>query len=126
MKFGSCPLDQCESSILAHSIYLPVGKVGKGTILTKSLLTQIAAAGVQNLTVAKLEVGDLDEDAAATRLALSLLPENVRLSLAATGRINVYAKERGILRIDRDMMRAINQGLQGRAGKIRATHKDDI
>jgi len=113
MKFGSCPLDQCESSILAHSIYLPVGKVGKGTILTKSLLTQIAAAGVQNLTVAKLEVGDLDEDAAATRLALSLLPENVRLSLAATGRINVYAKERGILRIDRDMMRAINMVDEG-------------
>lgn len=113
MLFGIYPLDQCEGGILAHAIYLAGGKVGKGTIITSALRQKMSGEGVKSLSVAKLEEGDLGEDEAATRLAITLLPDNVRLSAAATGRINIYAPARGILRIDRDMMRAINMVDEG-------------
>lgn len=113
MQFAICPLDDCLGGILAHSIYLSDGKIGKGTLITGEVLERMSGAGVTSLSVAKLEDGDLSEDEAAARLALTLAPANVQVSKATTGRINIYATARGILRVDRELMRAINMVDEG-------------
>ena len=66
------------------------------------------AAGKTSLIVARLKAGDVDEDSAADRLAVQLMPPAVRLSKASTGRVNIYAVGRGIVRFDRDRLKAIN------------------
>ena len=71
------------------------------------------AAGLREVTVARLEPGDVGEDAAATRLAEALLgdnPEATGLSptRAATGRVNLIAQHAGIVDLSAEAIHAIN------------------
>ena len=109
MKFGRVPTDNCDGAVLAHALQLPDGRIRKGTRLTAADLQRITAAGITDLVVARLEAGDLDEDAAADRLAAALMPSGLRLSIAATGRVNIYAVGRGIVRFDRDRLKQVNR-----------------
>lgn len=109
MKFGPVSTEACDGAILAHALHLPDGRIRKGTRLTRTDLDRIAAAGIAEIVVARLEAGDLDEDAAADRLAMALMPPGLRLSKAATGRVNIYAVGRGIVRFDRDRLKQVNR-----------------
>ena len=72
----------------------------------------LAAAGVAEVTVARLEPGDLSEDAAAAAVAAALAadPAALGLSLSApfTGRVNVFAETAGLLRVDAAAVAALN------------------
>ena len=68
--------------------------------------------------VAFLEPGDIDEDSAADRLAAALAPSGVRLSPASTGRVNIYAVGRGLVRFDRDRLKRLNRIDEGIAGLV--------
>lgn len=109
MKFGPVPTEDCDGATLAHALNLPDGRIRKGTRLTRADLARIEAAGIVEIVVARLEPGDLDEDAAADRLAAALMPPGLRLSAAATGRVNIYAVGRGIVRFDRDRLRRVDR-----------------
>ena len=109
MKFGPVSTEACDGAILAHALHLPDGRIRKGTRLTRTDLERIAAAGIAEIVVARLEAGDLDEDAAADRLAMALMPPGLRLAKAATGRVNIYAVGRGIVRFDRDRLKQVNR-----------------
>ena len=109
MKFGPISTKACDGAILAHALHLPDGRIRKGTRLTRADLDRIEAAGIAEIVVARLEGGDLDEDAAADRLAAALMPPGLRLSAAATGRVNIYAVGRGIVRFDRDRLKQVNR-----------------
>ena len=113
MKFGPAKSSDCEGAILAHAVYLPDGRLRKGTRLLRSDITRLENAGVQSVTVAFLEPGDIDEDSAADRLATALVPAGLRLSAAATGRVNIYAVGRGLVRFDRDRLKRLNQVDEG-------------
>ena len=104
MKFGPAPPSDCEGAILAHAVYLPDGRLRKGSRLSVADIARLDAAGVQSVMVAFLEPGDIDEDSAADRLAAALAPSGVRLSPASTGRVN-YAVGRGLVRFDRDRLK---------------------
>ncbi len=71
------------------------------------------AAGIESVTVARLEPGDLDEDSAADRLATALVPSGLRMSPAATGRVNIYAVGRGLVRFDRQRLKQLNRVDEG-------------
>ncbi|MDT8329153.1 MAG: molybdopterin biosynthesis protein, partial [Roseovarius sp.] len=73
MKFGPLPIDQAIGAILAHSEQLPGGRLRKGVVLDADHLKALRAAGFDEVTVARLESGDLHEDAAAAELARALL-----------------------------------------------------
>ena len=109
MKFGPVPTDDAEGAILAHAAHLPDGRLRKGTRLTAAELERLRSAGIAEIIVARLEAGDIDEDAAADRLAAALMPPGLRLSQAATGRVNIYAVGRGIVRFDRDRLKQVNR-----------------
>lgn len=109
MKFGPVPTEACDGAVLAHALNLPDGRIRKGTRLAGADLDRIRAAGITEIVVARLEAGDLDEDAAADRLAAALMPAGLRLSVAATGRVNIYAVGRGIVRFDRNRLKQVNR-----------------
>lgn len=108
MKFGPVPIDAAKGAILAHSVPLTKGRLRKGHVLTAADLTALQAAGREEIIVAQLEPGDLTEDAAAETLAKSLAGEGLRLSAAATGRVNIYATGPGLVQIDAEAINAFN------------------
>ncbi len=110
MKFGPVPVDAAEGALLAHSLRLAEGKLRKGLRLGPDHLAQLRAAGIDEVTVARLEPGDLHEDDAAARLAQSLAGEaaHVRLTEPFTGRVNLVAERPGVVRLDAARIHAAN------------------
>ena len=108
MKFGEMPTVNAAGAILAHSIALPSGRLRKGQVLGPADITALNACGHGTVIAARLEPGDLGEDDAAARLAKALAPDGLRLSNAATGRVNIFAEEAGIAQIDVAAVDAFN------------------
>jgi molybdenum cofactor cytidylyltransferase len=104
MKFGPVPLRDALGGILAHSQALADGRLRKGLTLGEAEIARLAAAGVAEVVVARLDPTDIDEDAAAERIGRALVhdeaAQGLRLSRAATGRINLHATVPGILDFD--------------------------
>ncbi|SLN22807.1 hypothetical protein PSA7680_00925 [Pseudoruegeria aquimaris] len=104
MKFGPVPLSEAEGAILSHSLAGATRRLRKGGVLTAEDIAELAAAGHEEITVARLEPGDLHEDAAAERLAAALVPDpeaaRLRLAKPFTGRVNIYATQNGVAEID--------------------------
>ncbi len=110
MKFEAVPLDRAAGLILGHNV---AGKDGrrvlrKGRELTDRDLARLAALGRRSVYVARLEPGDVAENAAAERLATAVAGDGLRLSRPSTGRVNVYAHALGLLRVDVERLRGLN------------------
>lgn len=112
MKFGPVPLADAAGAILAHSVSLAKGRLRKGVVLDAAALDKLRNAGLTEVTVARLEPGDVHEDAAAERLASALVPDPkaafLRLAPASTGRVNIYATRNGVAAIDAARINAVN------------------
>ena len=108
MKFGDVLIADALGAVLAHSLALPDGRLRKGHVLTPDDLTRLGSAGHVRVTVARMEESDLDEDTAAAQLARALVADDLRLSVAATGRVNIFATGPSIARIDAASVAAFN------------------
>jgi molybdenum cofactor cytidylyltransferase len=111
MKFGPVPLDQAVGAILAHSVALPESRLRKGMVLTSTDIATLRAAGMTDVTVARLDPDDIAEDIAATRLARALVPGDQGLTLteAFTGRVNLKAAGPGIVEMDVAAIHCLNR-----------------
>ena len=109
MIFGPTPLDQAEGAILAHSLRLDRVVWKKGRILSAADLAALHSAGETSVIAARLEAGDVHEDAAATELAGAIMGEGLSATAAFTGRCNLLAAQRGLLVIDRERLDRLNQ-----------------
>ncbi len=112
MRFGSVPLAEAAGAVLAHSVAAGGVRLRKGRALLAAGLEALAAAGIAEVTVARLDPGDVAEDAAAEALAAGLAPDPAALSLTIgapfTGRANVFAAAAGVLRLDRGAIDRVN------------------
>ncbi|WP_146592246.1 molybdopterin-binding protein [Puniceibacterium confluentis] len=112
MIFGPVPVNQATGAVLAHSVPLPDGRLRKGKVLAAADVARLEDAGVATVLVARLETGDVGEDAAAEQLARALVPDaaaaGLRLSKAATGRVNIFADCLGVAEIEAAKIDAIN------------------
>ena len=112
MRFGPVPLAEAEGAILAHSVRQGALRLKKGRVLEAGDLAALSGAGVEAVTVARLDPGDVHEDAAADRLARALVPYpdgvGLRLGRAATGRVNIYAEAPGIVQVNAARINAVN------------------
>ena len=110
MKFGPVPLTQAQGAILAHSVALRKGRLRKGHVLTAEDLAAIEATGLQDVIVAQLEPGDVDENTAAARLAQAVLQPGAGLKQANafTGRANLIAEGPGVVTLDVAALEALN------------------
>lgn len=109
MKFGAVATSQAKGAMLAHALKLASGrKIAKGTLLDTVLTGQIEAAGIASVIVARLDAGDVSEDAAAKAIAGAMASKTIGLAAAATGRVNLHARVNGLFTVDRDKVDAIN------------------
>ncbi|MEJ0013253.1 MAG: molybdopterin-binding/glycosyltransferase family 2 protein [Bauldia sp.] len=109
MKFGPVPVAAAGGAILAHSVRLADGALRKGTLLTAEHIAALAAAGIAEVTVARLDVDDVPEDEAAATIAALLAGKGVRAARPFTGRANLTAEASGVVVIDRAAIDRLNR-----------------
>ncbi|MEQ6204232.1 molybdopterin-binding protein [Sulfitobacter sp. HNIBRBA2951] len=110
MKFGAVPVSQALGCVLAHSVAIAKGRLRKGVVLGQADIDHLDAFGVTHVTVARLERGDVDENTAAERLAVSLMQGSTAQSRSApfTGRVNLIAQAAGVAVLDVPALHAVN------------------
>lgn len=108
MKFGSLPLSEAEGAIAAHSVRLDGGAIKKGTRLGPLEIARLEAAGFREVVAARMDPGDMAEDAAARLLAEAVAGPHVRADAAFTGRANLFAAAAGVLRVSEAALDAFN------------------
>jgi molybdenum cofactor cytidylyltransferase len=109
VKFGPLPVAAAAGAILAHSLRLPAGAIRKGTVLGTAEIDRLRAAGVAEVIAARLEPGDVHEDAAAARLAEAVAGDHMRIEAPFTGRSNLYSEASGLLVVDRNRIDRLNR-----------------
>lgn len=100
MKFGPVPVEEAVGAIAAHAVKAPGLSVRKGSRLTRADVAAMIQAGIAEVVVARLDPGDLDEDAAARRVADVCAGEGITPARGATGRCNLHAAQAGVLEFD--------------------------
>jgi hypothetical protein len=81
----------------------------KGRRLTGADLALLAAAGIDRVHGARLDAGDVDENAAAGLVAAALTGMGIAARAPHAGRCNLYALERGLVRVDAEIIDRINR-----------------
>src|SRR5216683_6921342 len=108
MRFGEVPLTEAEGAILAHSLKLGTTALKKGRVLSRADVELIAASGMPEVTVARLDFGDVCEDEAAERVAAAAAGPGVSVARPFTGRANLFAEARGLLVLDPERIDRLN------------------
>jgi molybdenum cofactor cytidylyltransferase len=109
MKFGRSPVAQAAGAILAHGVRQGDLSFRKGRVLSDDDIAQLEDSGITEITVARLESGEVAEDQAATRIAqVAGSDDHVRVGAAFTGRANLYAQAHGLALIDTDAIHDAN------------------
>ncbi len=106
MKFGRVPVAQAQGAILAHGVSAVNFK--KGRTLSPVDIAALSSAKIATVMIARLDDGDVAEDAAAQRIGEAARGPGTALSAAHTGRVNLYASERGLIVLDAERINAIN------------------
>ena len=109
MKFGSVPIAEAVGATAVHSIRQGDFVLKKGTLIGPAEVAALKTAGVKEITVARLDPGDVSEDQAAADIAAAIAGEGVRIDRAFTGRCNLFAESAGVLVVDRDAVDALNR-----------------
>jgi molybdenum cofactor cytidylyltransferase len=107
MLFGEVPVLEAEGAILVHSLRFGKTALKKGRVLTAADLAAIAD-GFDEITVVRLEPGDVREDPAASTIAAAAAGIGITGAAAFTGRANLFAETKGVLVFDRDRLDRLN------------------
>jgi len=108
MLFGPCSIDDALGAILAHSARAGETRLRKGRVLSANDVAKLKDAGIGEVTVARLEAGDVAEDEAAARIAKACAGGGVRVGAAFTGRANLYSEMHGVALVDAGRAHALN------------------
>src|SRR5262249_5996443 len=109
MKFGPVPLAEAKGGVAVHSIRTGGMVLKKGTVIGQDEIAALAAAGIFEIVVARIEPGDVSEDVAAADSAAALQGDGVRTDRAFTGRANLFAETAGVLVVNKDAVDRLNQ-----------------
>ena len=108
MRFGEVSVTEAEGAILAHSLKLGTTALKKGRVLSRADVDAIAAAGLSEITVARLDPGDIGENDAAERVAAAAIGSGITAAAPFTGRVNLHAEARGLLVFDPARVNRLN------------------
>ncbi|UCG26008.1 MAG: molybdopterin-binding protein [Chloroflexota bacterium] len=110
MRFEAVPIEQAEGHILGHNIAGGDGRrlLRKGKAVTADDIILLKTLGRRKVYVALIAPADIDENAAAERIATHVAGQGIRLSSAATGRVNMFASSIGVLRVEVSRLTALN------------------
>ncbi|HEU4734620.1 MAG TPA: 4-diphosphocytidyl-2C-methyl-D-erythritol kinase, partial [Kofleriaceae bacterium] len=108
MTFGTVAVQGAVGAVLAHTLRAGGRVLKKGRVLSAGDVAALADAGYAEVVCARLDPGELAEDAAATRIAGALSGAHTRIEETHTGRTNVHAARGGIVVVDRAAIAAAN------------------
>jgi molybdenum cofactor cytidylyltransferase len=108
MIFGRVKLADARGAILAHNLKTADRVLRKGALVDPAAYEMLAAAGHNEITVARLEPGDVPEGEAATCLGELLRGPGLRRSPDVHGRVNLFAEADGLLRLDAPAIERLN------------------
>ncbi|MBZ0145797.1 MAG: hypothetical protein K8F56_19720, partial [Rhodocyclaceae bacterium] len=108
MFFGEFRIAEAEGVTLAHTLNLGAKTLKKGRVLSAADIALLQAGGIAAVTGARMEAGDLGEDAGAAAIAALLVGPNTETRKPYTGRCNVHAALRGVLCVDAARIDALN------------------
>ena len=108
MIFGEFRCEEAEGVTLAHTLNLGEKTLKKGRVLTAADIALLRQAGIDAVTGARMGEGDLDENAGVAEIAALLVGPNTETRRPYTGRCNVHAATRGVLRVDAARIDALN------------------
>ena len=108
MIFGRVPLAQAQGGILAHNTQTADRVLRKGARLDDDAIARLRQAGHEDVTIARLEPGDVAEGEAARHLGGLLLGPFLRRSEDFHGRVNLVATSSGLLRLNVAKLHAFN------------------
>lgn len=109
MKFGAMKPADAIGGVTVHSIRQNGLVLKKGTMISPAEVTALEQAGIAEVVVAKLDDGDISEDAAAASIAQAVGGLGVSVEKAVTGRSNLFAETAGVLVVDRAAVDRINR-----------------
>lgn len=109
MKFGPVASENAEGCVLAHSTKLAGRTLKKGHRLTAGDCKALAENGLETVVVASMDAGDLNEDAAATRVARAAMGSGLYEDEPFTGRMNLFSDANGVLVVDAAAIAAANR-----------------
>src|SRR3981081_3334407 len=102
MKFGAVPVAEARGAIAVHSSRQSGLVLKKGTLIGKAEIAALKAAGIAEIVVARIEPGDVSEDAAAGEIGTAVAGEGVHVERAFTGRANLFAETAGVLVVNKE------------------------
>ena len=108
MKFGPVAVADAEGAILAHATVAGDRRLRKAHRLTGDDIEALRAAGIGEVVAVVLAPDDVDENAAATRIAEALRFRDIEARPAATGRVNLHALVSGIFTVDKTLIDRMN------------------
>src|SRR3546814_729786 len=97
VRFGRVSLEEAEGAILAHSLSIPGRRLPKGRVLDCDDLAAVRHAGLEALTVARLDTDDIGENDVAMAIAQRLAGDHVRAEPPVHGRADLIAETNGLL-----------------------------
>jgi molybdenum cofactor cytidylyltransferase len=109
MKFGAVPPAEAKGAIVVHTIRTAGLVLKKGTSIGDREVEALREAGIPQITVARIEPGDVSEDVAAADIAAAVAGEGVHVERAFTGRANLFAEHAGVLVVDRQAIDRLNE-----------------
>ena len=109
MKFGPGPITKAQGLVLGHTFRQGGTILKKGHVISAADIAALRALGVEEVIGARLEPGDISENAAALHLAQELCGDNITISDARTGRCNLIARGDGLVLLNASEIHAINQ-----------------
>ncbi len=109
MKFGPVSPADALGATAVHTIRQGTLVLKKGTRIGPAEVAALEQAGIKEVTIARLEPGDVSEDVAAAEIAAASAGEGVRVDRAFTGRCNLFAEAAGVLVVDKDAIDALNR-----------------
>lgn len=108
MRFGPTPVDDAVGAFLAHALNHGGLTFRKGRVLSAADVAALQAAGIASVITARLDPGDMGEDAAAAALAGPLTGPGITGGAAFTGRVNLFAGHAGLFLADAARIDAVN------------------
>jgi len=109
MKFGAVAPKDALGATAVHTIRQGTLILKKGTLIGPAEVAALQAAGIKDIVVARLELGDVSEDQAAAEIATAVAGEGVHVDRAFTGRANLFAQNAGVLVVDKDAVDRLNR-----------------
>ena len=95
--------------ILAHSIFLKVGRIRKGKIISQEDINLMLQDGIENIYVGEFDNDDLDENYASKKIAEAICVDGVTRSPTYSGKTNITSKYDGLIEIDKEKVFELNR-----------------